>query len=518
MIPSRFALPIGWRLLLIIAIAGVLVTASVILGLAATRQVTATAERIASVHFADYQACAAISARITGLNGELYKVINALHAGEDAKTVAARQKAADQEMEAIARELDTLRPRFPAAAEQEAAAAAGTLLGAYRAAVRNAWEVCAADVSVGAMSMLGAEDTYRQLGTQVGRLMEAARRDADAAIAASRTERRQVQIWILAVSGAGGLAGFAASLLVARSITRPVARCAAFAAAVRDGAYDRRLPAGGGDELGTLANALNAMAEGLEQRAAAERAAAEERRRADQERSAAERDRSSAERDRERARALVAVLDAATNGDLTRAVPATGEDDPIGLIARGLDRLLAQLRQHMRTIGGEGAQVVAHVGTIAGHAERALALGHDAGEASGSAGASIARLAGTCERIAATTRTIGTIAHQTNILALNAAVKASQAGTAGASFSVVAGEVKALAEKTTRCADEIAALAQDIRAGAGDAQERMTRIAAVIADIDASQRGISSTLRSGSGDDLSGVAAHLGRVVSSFRL
>jgi len=93
-----------------------------------------------------------------------------------------------------------------------------------------------------------------------------------------------------------------------------------------------------------------------------------------------------------------------------------------------------------------------------------------------STAASINRLGEQSKKIGKIIRVINKIAEETNLLALNAAIIAAEAGEHGRGFNVVANEIQMLAEKTTLQTKEIDALIKDVQKETQDAVQKVQQV------------------------------------------
>ncbi|WP_439850909.1 methyl-accepting chemotaxis protein [Pseudomonas syringae] len=238
-------------------------------------------------------------------------------------------------------------------------------------------------------------------------------------------------------------------VFITRMITRPLAVAVASARRIAGGDLTQPIVSTSGDEAGQLLDALSGMQTGLKSTILQIASAA------DQLASAAEE--------------LSAVTDESTRG-LTR------QNDEIQQAATAVNQMTAAVEEVARNaVSTSEASKTATEDAVDGrgqvdHTVKGITtMVHEITQSTGA----VSELAGHVREISKVLDVIRSIAEQTNLLALNAAIEAARAGEQGRGFAVVADEVRALAHRTQASTVEIEGMISTVQSGADGAVAAM---------------------------------------------
>jgi methyl-accepting chemotaxis protein len=285
--------------------------------------------------------------------------------------------------------------------------------------------------------------------------------------------------WLALATACALLLAGAIAVWLGRGMARPITALENAMRGISSGKRDVVVPgAARGDEIGSMARAVEIFKDGLIE--------------SDRLRAAQDEQRTAAGRERRSMMAALATRFEAGVGTVVQAVgSAAGE---LRTTAQSMAATADQATRQTETVAAaseeasQSAQAVAvaveelnaSIGEIGQQVNQSATIVGGAVEQANSANSKVQSLALAAQKIGDVVKLISEIAAQTNLLALNATIEAARAGEAGRGFAVVASEVKALASQTSKATDEISAQVGAIQGATQSSVEAIQGITATI--------------------------------------
>ena len=151
-----------------------------------------------------------------------------------------------------------------------------------------------------------------------------------------------------------------------------------------------------------------------------------------------------------------------------------------------------QVSKNVQTVATGTEEMTASIKEIAKNANEAAKVANSAVKVAETTNNTISKLGESSAEIGKVIKVITSIAQQTNLLALNATIEAARAGEAGKGFAVVANEVKELAKETAKATEDISQKIEAIQGDTKGAVEAINTISQIIDQIN----DISNTIAS----------------------
>lgn len=149
----------------------------------------------------------------------------------------------------------------------------------------------------------------------------------------------------------------------------------------------------------------------------------------------------------------------------------------------GIAAAMEQSAANVNMMATSSEELSATISEIAGNTEKAHGISNDAATKAKSASAKMEQLGRAAGDIGKVVDTITDISDQVNLLALNATIEAARAGDAGRGFTVVAKEIKDLAQQTASASQDIKEKVDGVQGTTEASISQISDITRVIAEV-----------------------------------